>query len=166
MIYTGTYHSPLGILTLASNGSDLIGLWFNGQKHFGSVLSEEYQEKEVPPFPETRRWLDIYFRGSNPGFLPPLHLSSTAFRRDVWKLLLTIPYGQTMTYGEAAKKLASQQGVSAISPRAVGNAAGHNPISIIIPCHRIIGAHGKLTGYAGGIERKQALLTLEQSITN
>jgi len=156
------YDSPLGGMTLSSDGSGLTGLWFDGQKYFASTLGAEYQIKNLPVFDETGRWLDMYFQGKAPDFIPDLHLNTTVFRKAVWNILLTIPFGHTMTYGEIAARIAKQCEVPRISARAVGNAAGHNPITLIIPCHRVIGNRGSLTGYAGGLERKAKLLELEQ----
>ena len=155
------YPSPLGEIILASDGEALTGLWFAGQKYEGSTLAPEHTEKDLPVFDETRRWLDVYFTGKDPGFTPPLRLRGTDFRKAVWKVLLTIPYGKITTYGEIAARIAQKTG-SAASARAVGGAVGHNPISLIVPCHRVVGADGSLTGYAGGIDRKKALLALEQ----
>ena len=155
------YSSPIGSITLSSNGTALTGLWFDGQKYFAQTLSKPYEEKLLPVFEETIKWLDIYFCGAVPDFTPELYVHSTPFRKAVWDILLTIPYGQTMTYGEIAEILAQQTGKKKMSAQAVGGAVGHNPISIIIPCHRVVGADGKLTGYAGGLDRKSFLLDLE-----
>lgn len=163
MIYTSHYESALGGITLAGNEMALIGLWFDGQKHFGATLSEEYKEKDLPIFEQTVHWMDLYFSGEIPGFLPPIEVQTTPFRRAVWEILLTIPYGQTMTYGEIAERIAVKKGISHMSAQAVGGAVGHNPVSLIIPCHRVVGTDGSLTGYAGGIEKKRQLLTLERA---
>ena len=163
MIYTSHYESALGGITLAGNEMALIGLWFDGQKHFGATLLEEYKEKDLPIFEQTVHWMDLYFSGEVPGFLPPIEVQTTPFRRAVWEILLTIPYGQTMTYGEIAERIAVKKGVSHMSAQAVGGAVGHNPVSLIIPCHRVVGTDGSLTGYAGGIEKKRQLLTLERA---
>lgn len=160
MEYTYHYQSPLGGITLAGNEEALTGLWFDGQKYFGSTLGKEAVEKELPVFRQTKKWLDLYFRGQEPGFTPPLSFQASLFRKRVWEYLLTIPFGQTVTYGEIAKKLSGVEG-GGTSARAVGNAVGHNPVSIIVPCHRVLGAGGKLTGYAGGTEKKEQLLLLE-----
>ncbi len=120
-----------------------------------------FEEKNLAVFDQTRRWLDLYFSGREPGFTPALNPVGTAFRRAVWEILLKIPYGQTMTYGQIAREIAAARGLANMSAQAVGGAVGHNEISIIIPCHRVIGAHGNLTGYAGGIDRKIKLLKLE-----
>lgn len=161
MICTSHYDSPLGGITLASNGAALTGLWFDGQKYFGASLPECCEARETPVFAQTARWLDVYFDGKAPDFTPPLSLEATPFRRAVWEILLTIPYGRTMTYGEVADRVARQMGRSGMSPQAVGGAVGHNPISLIVPCHRVVGADGSLTGYAGGLDKKLWLLTLE-----
>lgn len=157
MQYTYHYMSPLGGMTMGSDGEALIGLWFDGGKYFGSTLTEKNEEKNLPVFEETARWLDIYFGGAEPDFTPTLSLRGSEFRRAVWELLLTVPYGTTAAYVDIAKKL------SRTSARAVGGAVGHNPISVIVPCHRIVGADGSLTGYAGGADKKLALLKLEKS---
>lgn len=161
MHYINHYNSPLGKITFASNGKELTGLWFNGQKYFASTLTKEYEQKNLPVFEQTAKWLDIYFSGKNPDFTPPLFLSSTSFRNEVWKILLTIPYGKIMTYGEIAKLMAENRGVEKMSARSVGGAVGHNPISIIVPCHRVVGTNGSLTGYAGGVDIKEKLLKFE-----
>jgi len=160
MQYTAHYASPLGAVTLASDGTALVGLWFDGQKYFAATLDDEHKQKSLPVFEETRRWLDLYFSGKEPDFLPPLAPKATPFRTKVWDILLSIPYGQTMTYGEIAKAIAREQS-SRRSAQAVGGAVGHNPISIIVPCHRVVGTSGSLTGYADGIDKKVQLLTLE-----
>lgn len=156
--YIAHYSSPLGSMTLASDGTALTGLWFNGQKYFADTLKEvQTLNPNLPVFDLTRQWLDIYFSGKEPTFTPPLQIRGSTFRKQVWNLLLEIPYGRTMTYGEIARKLQCK------SAQAVGGAVGHNPISLIIPCHRVIGADGSLTGYAGGVERKASLLKLESN---
>ena len=155
MEYIHHYASPLGGITLASDGSALTGLWFDGQKYFAAALSPDSEEKMLPVFAEADRWLDRYFTGSIPDFTPPLNPRGTPFRLLVWETLLAVPYGQL------AQRLALRTG-RPVSARAVGNAVGHNPVSLIIPCHRVIGADGSLTGYAGGLERKTRLLQLER----
>lgn len=162
MAYTCHFESPLGPLTAASDGENLTGLWFDGQKYFAAGLDPEHEEKILPVFEETGRWLGLYFRGEIPDFVPPLRLKGTAFQMAVWGILLTIPYGETMTYGEIARKIASAQGLARMSAQAVGGAVGHNPVSLIVPCHRVVGADGSLTGYAGGVERKRRLLMIEK----
>lgn len=163
MEYIHHYNSPLGGITMASDGDALIGLWFDGQKYFADVLDDEYEERKLPVFDETKRWLDTYFDGKEPDHTPPIRMKTSEFRRAVWKIMLTIPYGKTMTYGEIAKRIAKERGLVTMSAQTVGGAVGHNAISIIIPCHRVIGADGSLTGYAGGIARKRALLKLESA---
>lgn len=155
--------SPLGGITLASNGEQLTGLWFNGQKHFPCGLAES-AEAELPIFAQTARWLDIYFAGNAPDFTPPISIDTTPFRKAVYDILLTIPFGQTMTYGEIARIIAAQNGTPRMSAQAVGGAVGRNPVSLMIPCHRVVGADGRLTGYAGGLERKIWLLNHERTI--
>ena len=162
MIYTFHYKSPLGSITLASNGKSLTGLWFDEQKHFPHNLLSASTKAELPIFTQTIKWLDTYFIGEVPDFTPPISIQTTPFRKTVYEILLTIPYGQTMTYGEIANIIAEQKGIERMSAQAVGGAVGHNPISIIIPCHRVVGADGSLTGYAGGLDRKIKLLKLEK----
>ena len=150
---------------MSSDGNALTGLWFERQKYFGADFPKEkivYEQKALPIFGETIRWLDLYFSGKEPDFLPELSLNGTEFRKEVWKLLLEIPYGETVTYGEIAGKIAKKKGLLTMSAQAVGGAVGHNPISILVPCHRVVGSDGSLTGYAGGLDKKLALLTLEQ----
>lgn len=163
MTYTYHYQSPLGGITLSSNGTELTGLWFDGQKYFGDTLSKEFEEKSLPVFEQSVRWLDIYFSGKTPDFTPPLCMQTTPFRKAVWEIMLTIPFGKTMTYGEIAERIAKQKGLSKMSAQAVGGAVGHNSISLIIPCHRVVGTNGSLTGYSGGIEKKVQLLKLEKA---
>ena len=157
MTYRTTLASPVGPLLLASDGTALTGLWLEDQKYFAAGLDPAAQKAPaLPVFRETERWLRDYFAGKRPPALPPLAPAGTVFRQSVWRRLLEIPYGQTCTYGALAAELGS-------SPRAVGSAVGHNPISILIPCHRLLGADGSLTGYAGGLEKKRFLLALEQA---
>ena len=160
MRYIHHYLSPLGGILLAADGEGLTGLWFEGQKYFARGLDAEHEEKALPVFSQAARWLDTYFAGKKPESAPPLRLSGTPFQRAVWERLLEIPYGGTETYGE----LARQCGLSGASARAVGSAVGRNPVSVIVPCHRVVGADGSLTGYAGGIGRKARLLALERSV--
>ncbi|SFE26494.1 methylated-DNA--[protein]-cysteine S-methyltransferase [Succiniclasticum ruminis] len=162
MEYIHHYDSPLGGITMASDGCALTGLWFDGQKYFGNGLGKDVRKENLPVFDQTVQWLDIYFSGRAPGFTPPLNMKTTPFRKEVWEILLTIPFGRTMTYGEIADRIARQNGLSRMSAQAVGGAVGHNVISLIIPCHRIVGTNGSLTGYAGGIDKKAKLLALEQ----
>ena len=162
MDFTHRFNSPLGGITLASDGEALTGLWFDGQKYFAASLEKEHEEKSLPVFDLADEWLDLYFSGSDPGFLPPLLMRTTEFRKTVWEILLTIPYGKTMTYGEIADRIAAGRGLSRMSAQAVGGAVAHNAISLMIPCHRVVGADGSLTGYAGGLEKKIRLLELEK----
>ena len=162
MEYTYNYKSPLGDIMLASDGKSLTGLWFKEQKFFAESLDDNYVVKYLPIFDETIKWLDIYFSGKAPDFTPTIKMKTSGFRKSVWEILLTIPYGETMTYGEIAKIIAKQKCLNKMSAQAVGGAVSHNPISLIIPCHRVIGTNGNLTGYAGGIDKKIKLLTLEK----
>ena len=162
MFYIHHYISPLGGITEASDGSALTGLWFDGQKYFGAGLSGCAEEKMLSVFEQTDRWLDIYFGGSEPDFTPTLSLRGSAFRKDVWEILLAIPYGQTTTYGKIGAILAAKRGLPHMSAQAVGGAVGHNPVSLIVPCHRVTGSDGSLTGYAGGIDKKAFLLDMEK----
>ena len=166
MTYTQHYNSPLGGILLAADETGLTGLWLDGAKYFADNLPEAHTEQETPILLETKRWLDLYFAGNKPDFMPPLHPIGSAFRQAVWNILLQIPYGQTMTYGEIARQLAKKRGVSRTSAQAVGGAVGHNKISILIPCHRVVGTNGSLTGYAGGLDKKIKLLELEQADMN
>ena len=156
MVYTCTYRSELGDILLAADEIGLTGLWFKGQKYFANTLPRECISQETPVLTQAKTWLDLYFSGQNPTFTPPLHPAGSSFRQAVWKILLQIPYGHTMTYGEIARELAEKQKRSHMSAQAVGGAVGHNEISIIIPCHRVVGSNGSLTGYAGGIDKKIA----------
>lgn len=158
MTYTQTYESPLGRMLLAADEVGLTGLWLDSQKYFGCTLPAELTEQETPILCGAKRWLDLYFSGKEPRFTPPLHPFGSPFRKAVWEILLQIPYGQTITYGDIARRLANGGKMSA---QAVGGAVGHNQVSIIIPCHRVVGTNGNLTGYAGGIAKKIALLELE-----
>ncbi len=161
MEYTAAYRSPLGDITLTSDGEALTGLWLKGQKYYARGLDEVREEKGLPVFRRAGEWLDIYFSGRSPDFTPPLLLRGSDFQKEVCAILSAIPYGQTRTYGDIARELAQKRGLPRMSAQAVGGAVGHNPISIIIPCHRVVGANGNLTGYAGGIDKKIALLRLE-----
>lgn len=163
MQYISHYPSPIGRILLAADDIGLTGLWFEGQKYFARCLDQEHEEKEIPIFEQVKCWLDIYFSGNEPDFSVPLHFMGTDFQNEVWKILYTIPYGQTTTYGEIAKRLAAQRGLRRMSAQAVGGAVGRNEISIIVPCHRVVGADGSLTGYAGGIDKKVKLLKLEKA---
>lgn len=162
---TAQYTSPLGPIFLAADDAGLTGLWFQGQKYFPAQIADAPDSSDLPIFQEAKRWLDIYFSGREPDFTPPLHLTGTPFQNQVWEILLSIPYGKTMTYGEIARLLADRNGLPRMSPQAVGGAVGHNKLSILVPCHRVVGTNGSLTGYAGGLPRKIALLELEKTDT-
>lgn len=163
MYYSTTYSSPLGLITIASTEYALVGLWIDGQKYFIGSLKEPLTEHpDLPILIQTRQWLDRYFAGEQPS-LTELKLApmGSDFRQRVWSILCQIPYGETTTYGEIAKQVAAELGRETMSAQAIGGAVGHNPISIIIPCHRVVGANGSLTGYAGGIDKKIWLLNHE-----
>ena len=162
MDYTYHYSSPIGGITMASNGESLTGLWFDGQKYFASTLSQRHMEKQLPVFDRTCEWLDLYFSGKGPDFMPPVFMYVSNFRRDVYEILMTIPFGETMTYKEVADLIAKKHRIISMSAQAVGGAIAHNPISLVIPCHRVIGTNGKLTGYAGGLDKKEWLLNMEK----
>ena len=163
MFYSTTYSSPLGKITLACDGANLAGLWFEGQKYFGASIPEKMTKNDdIPIFAAAKKWLDRYFAGEKPAISElPLAPIGSEFRQKVWKMLCEIPYGEVATYGGIAKKMAVKMKKESMSSQAVGGAVGHNPISIIIPCHRVVGANGCLTGYAGGIDKKIKLLKLE-----
>lgn len=161
MYYVNKYCSPIGDITLASNGKELTGLWFDEQKYFANNLPTKYKEKNLPIFEQTKKWLDIYFSGKSPDFMPPIAMEGiSTFRKRVWEIMIDIPFGKTTTYGKIAKQIECETG-KRVSAQAVGGAVGHNSISLIIPCHRVIGTNGKLTGYAGGLNKKVELLKLE-----
>lgn len=162
MDYTYHYSSPIGGITMASNGESLTGLWFDGQKYFASTLSQRHVEKQLPIFDRTCEWLDLYFSGKGPDFMPHVFMCVSNFRRDVYEILMTIPFGETMTYKEVADLIAKKHRIISMSAQAVGGAIAHNPISLVIPCHRVIGTNGKLTGYAGGLDKKEWLLNMEK----
>ena len=161
--YVWKYNSPIGEILMSADREGLTGLWFKNQKYFASKLKGEYSEKNLKIFEKTAEWLDIYFNGENPGFTPYLHLNGTPFQMTVWEILRQIPYGNTVTYKEIACQIVRQRGITQMSAQAVGGAVGRNPISIIIPCHRVVGSDGNLTGYAGGIDKKSYLLSLEKT---
>jgi len=163
MYYTTTHPSPVGLLTLASDGDNLVGLWIEGQKYHSNTLSGEATKKDdIPVFSMAKAWLNRYFDGKNPAITAlPLAPTGGDFRQGIWSILCEIPYGETTTYGDIAKRLAEKENKNSMSAQAVGGAVGHNPISIIIPCHRVVGSNGNLTGYAGGIDTKKQLLELE-----
>ena len=163
MVYTSHYDSPIGALLLAERDGKLVGLWMEGQKYFLGSLQEESQERESSPvLRQAGLWLDRYFAGERPAISElPLAPVGSEFRKEVWQVLCEIPYGETTTYGEIARGLAAKRGLSRMSAQAVGGAVGHNEISIIVPCHRVVGTNGSLTGYAGGVDKKVRLLQLE-----
>jgi methylated-DNA-[protein]-cysteine S-methyltransferase len=163
MIYSTHYTSPVGSILLAGNGESLVGLWIEGQKYFGGTVEEAMNENfNLPIFTATKNWLDKYFAGQKPVISDlPLAPNGGAFRTAVWDILCEIPYGEVITYGDIAKKMAVKMNKASMSSQAVGGAVGHNPISIIIPCHRVVGANGSLTGYAGGLDKKIKLLEHE-----
>ncbi len=163
MVFTQHYDSPMGGILLSADDIGLTGLWFDDQKYFADNLPSDHTEKETQAIVDAKRWLDIYFDGKEPDFTPTLHAIGSEFRRNVWDILLQIPYGQTTTYGEIAHRLAKERGLQKMSAQAVGGAVGHNSIAIIIPCHRVVGTNGSLTGYAGGIDKKVKLLELERT---
>ena len=162
MIYTNHYESPLGSILLAGDEEGLTGLWFTqGSRYSGLGLKKDAVPRETDYFEQAKNWLDIYFTGRDPGFLPRIHLVGSDFRNRVGKIMREIPFGKTVTYGWIADQIARERGLERMSAQAVGGAVGHNPISIIVPCHRVVGTNGSLTGYGGGIMRKKALLELE-----
>ncbi len=163
MYYRTTYPSPVGLITLACDGGNLVGVWNEGQKYHGAAISAEMIEKDdMPVFDAAKKWLDRYFAGKKPAASQlPLAPIGSEFRKSVWTILCEIPYGEIITYGEIARKMAAKMNKETMSSQAVGGAVGHNPISIIIPCHRVVGANGSLTGYAGGLKTKVKLLELE-----
>ena len=163
MYYSTAYQSPVGAITLACHNDSLVGLWTEGQKYHGDTIPEAMVENnDIAVFSAAKKWLDRYFAGEKPDIAGlPLAPTGGEFRQSVWKILCEIPYGKVITYGEIAKKIAAQMGRKSMSSQAVGGAVGHNPISIIIPCHRVVGSNGSLTGFAGGIQMKVKLLELE-----
>lgn len=161
MKYTNYYESPIGRIRIVSNGECLTELAFDGSQDIEKVGCSKSESITDDVIIQTRNWLDIYFSGLCPDFIPKISLKGTDFQMSVWKLLVEIPYGEVITYGELAKKIATQRGIAKMSAQATGAAVGSNPICIIVPCHRVIGSNGKLTGYSGGIERKAELLNLE-----
>ena len=163
MYYQATYSSPIGTITLACDENNLIGLSMKGQKYYGDTIPEAMRKNDdMPIFANTKKWLDRYFAGKKPGISElPIAPIGGSFRQEVWNILREIPYGEVTTYGNIAKKVAAKMNKESMSSQAVGGAVGHNPISIIIPCHRVVGSNGSLTGYAGGIKTKIKLLELE-----
>ncbi len=163
MEYKNKYKSPLGNILITANEYKLTGLWFEGQKYYPSDLEKKLYTKNAEIFGITKKWLDIYFSGNEPDFTPEILFKGTDFQISVWQRLLEIPYGKTVTYGEIAKSIASEKELLHMSAQAVGGAVGHNKISLIVPCHRVLGRNNLLTGYAGGLDKKLALLKLEGS---
>ena len=163
MFYKTDYNAPIGRMMIVSDDTRIVGVWLEGQKYFGGVIGEDLlRQDELPVLQEAKSWLDRYFAGDKPQISElPLAPRGNAFRQAVWRILCAIPYGEVVTYGDIAKEIARQQGVKTMSAQAIGGAVGHNPISVIIPCHRVVGANGNLTGYAGGLEVKIKLLTHE-----
>lgn len=161
MEYIHDYESPLGKILISADAQGVTGLWFYGQKYFAAGLKEHMGYDCLPIFTEVDHWLDCYFAGDRPEQLPALHMKGTDFQIQVWKKLLQIPYGETTTYGALAREIATDNHLKSMSAQAVGGAVGHNKISIIIPCHRVLGSDRSLTGYAGGIDKKLSLLKLE-----
>ena len=163
MYYSAIHSLPIGKVTLASDGKNLVGLWLEGQKYHGdSIFKEMTAKNDLPVFDDTKKWLDKYFAGKTPAISElPLAPIGSDFRKKVWDILCKIPYGKIVTYGDIAKEIAVKLKKKNMSGQAVGGAVGHNPISVIIPCHRVVGANGSLTGYAGGIHIKIKLLELE-----
>lgn len=161
-----TYNSPIGKMLLDADCTGLTRLGFDKNKRFDGKVCYEYEEAALSVLEQTKQWLDIYFSGREPGFMPPIHMIGSDFRIMVWKILLQIPYGKTVTYGEIAQQIALQRGIEKMSAQAVGGAVGHNRIGIIIPCHRVVGTGGNLTGYAGGLDKKVKLLELENIDTS
>ncbi len=162
MQFTSCYHSNLGDIFLACDATGLTGLWFYGQKYFDLSLYKDYEERDLPVFVETKRWLDLYFAGTEPDFTPPLHLIGTDFQKEVWDIISKIPYGHTAAYSDIAQELSVKRGKEHMSAQAVGGSVSHNPIALIVPCHRVIMKNGSLGGYAGGEAKKEALLRLEK----
>lgn len=163
MQYISHYQSPLGGILLTAGEAGLTGLLFDRKGHCADYIDPEHIEKETPVLEQTKRWLTLYFSGQEPDFTPPIRLSGSPFQLAVWNILLGIPYGQTVTYGEIAREIAVQRKLPKMSAQAVGGAVGRNKIAVIVPCHRVVGAGGNLTGYAGGIDKKVKLLSIEKN---
>ncbi len=151
-------------MIISTDGYNLVGLWFEKQKYYPDYIGNLSPEGECEVFRQTARWLDIYFSGEKPDFTPPIKLRGTEFQKEIWELLRLVPYGQTTTYRNIAAMYCQKKGVVNMAPQAVGGAVGRNPISVIIPCHRIVGFDGSLTGYTGGIDKKMYLLRLEKAV--
>lgn len=162
MVYYDFYSSPLGNVTLESDGENLTGLYIDGQRQVNNDYHKTAKRETLPIFSQTVKWLDEYFDGKTPDFTPEIKLVGMPFQKSVWEKLLTIPYGKTVTYGDIARQIAKEKGLPKMSSQAVGGAVGSNPVSIIVPCHRVIGANGNLTGYAGGVDKKIQLLSIEK----
>ena len=165
MIYTTNYNTPIGKVLIASDGEYITGLWFEGQKYFAKNLTGKTTSPndKLEIFNVTKNWLDRYFNCNNPDVKElKIKLEGTQFQKDVWKILCKIPYGATTSYQKIAQTIAKKYNKATMSAQAVGNAVGHNPILIIVPCHRVIASDGKLTGYAGGIDKKAKLLKIEK----
>ena len=158
MYYSTDYSSPLGEMLIVSDGESVCGVWFYGQKHFPS-FDDLIPRDDLAIFEKVKIWLDDYFNGRNPKIDFKLKPDGTEFRLKVWKILCEIPYSETLTYGEIAGRISP-----GMSAQAVGGAVGHNPIAILIPCHRVLGSNGKLTGYAAGLDKKRELLKIEKII--
>ena len=163
ILWTSSYKSPLGDLLLVADDIGLVGVWFSKEKYFAENSTLKHQEAELSVFEKAKKWFDAYFSGVVPKTYVPLHFTGTKFQNEVWQLLCDVPYGEVITYGGIAKKIAEKCGLKYMSAQAVGGAVGSNKISIIVPCHRVIGAKGNLTGYAGGMDKKIFLLNLEKS---
>ncbi len=161
MVFIQNYDSPMGRILIAADEKGICGLWFYDQKYFAKDLESQREEKQTDVLLEAKCWLDLYFSGKKPDFLPSLHPVGTAFQQEVWKILSSIPYGKTMTYQEISQILAKRRGMEKMAAQAVGRAISHNKISLLIPCHRVIGKNKSLIGYAGGLEKKRKLLELE-----
>lgn len=163
MLYYKKISSPLGEITLRSDGERLTGLWFADDKHYGDKDIQDAQNAELPVFARAEKWLAEYFVGCEPKVNVPLQFTGSDFQKSVWKILQKIPYGTLITYGDIACEIAAQRGLARMSAQAVGGAVGRNPLCIIIPCHRVIGADGSLTGYGGSMWRKVRLLEIEKT---
>lgn len=161
MTYKKTYHSPLGLIYMSSDGEYLTGLWFSCSRDALKHEQIEYQEQDLSIFQETEKWLDLYFAGIEPSFTPKYKIEGTEFQKEVSQIMMQIPYGKTVTYQDIAREIAKKRGIAKMSSQAVGGAVGWNPICIIIPCHRVVGTNGSLTGYGGGIQNKVKLLEIE-----
>lgn len=161
MHYTSLYRSPVGEILLAADEIGVVGVWFRDEKYYAYCLDKENEPRETPIMNGLKKWLDIYFQGKEPDFVPPLHMIGTPFQIEVWNILREIPYGTTTTYNEIAKKIAKNRGLERMSAQAVGTAVGKNNINLIVPCHRVVGTNNSLAGYAGGIDKKIKFLKLE-----